>query len=114
MLATLPYPEESFDLIYAMSIFTHLNEETFVSCFHGINKMLKRQGGFMLTIRPNTFWETLRPDLPDRVKLSNTGGFVFQHGSFDPCFGDTTVDFNWILKLADSSGFNIEGVEWSP
>ncbi len=114
LLDTLPFPEESFDLIYAMSIFTHLDEQAFVSCFKGISKMLKRNGGFLLTVRPNIFWETLRPDLPDRVLLSNTLGFVFKHGSFDPNFGDTTVDFNWLAELAKTCGFNIEGVEWSP
>lgn len=113
-LETLPYPEESFDLIYAMSIFTHLDENAFISCFKGISKMLKRNGGFLLTVRPNIFWESLRTDLPDHSLLTNTKGFVFRHASFDPKFGDTTVDYPWLENLATSCGFNIEGVEWSP
>jgi len=97
-----------------MSIFTHLDESTFISCFKGISKMLKRNGGFLLTIRPNIFWESLRPDLPDHSLLSKTRGFVFRNGSFDPKFGDTTVDYPWLAELATSCGFNIEGIEWAP
>lgn len=114
LLETLPYPEESFDLIYAMSIFTHLGESAFISCFKGISKMLKKNGGFLLTIRPNIFWETLRTDLPDHKLLSKAKGFVFRNRSLDPNFGDTTVDYPWLADLARSCGLNIEGVEWEP
>jgi 2-polyprenyl-3-methyl-5-hydroxy-6-metoxy-1,4-benzoquinol methylase len=114
LLVALPYPEESFDLIYAMSIFTHLNETAFRACFSGVSKMLKVNGGFMLTVRPNIFWESLRTDLPEHLSLSQERGFVFRHGSFDPLFGDTTVDLPWIEELAHDCGLIIVGVEWSP
>jgi len=114
MLTVLPFPEGSFDLVYAMSIFTHLDEVAFTSCFRGISKMIKQGGGFLFTVRPNVFWEVLRSDLTDHALLSRTPGFVFKHGSFDPRFGDTTVDLEWLDKLAKSCDLKIVGVEWSP
>lgn len=45
LLEELPFPNNHFDMIYAFSIFTHLDEIAFTHCLSGIAKMLK-QGGW--------------------------------------------------------------------
>ena len=42
----LPYPDESFDFIYAYSVFTHLNEELQFFWINELSRVLKR-GGYL-------------------------------------------------------------------
>lgn len=114
LLKELPFPEGFFDMVYSMSVFTHLNEEAFRSCLAGIWKMLKPSGGLLISVRPSIFWQVLRPDYPSSSLLSKDQGFVFRHGSNDPNFGDSTVGLEWVSKAASSCGYILEGIEWSP
>jgi hypothetical protein len=110
-LRELPFPADSFDHIYAMSVFTHLNEAAFRSCFSGIIAMLKLGALFLFSIRPPLFWRWIRPDLEE---LSTQPGFVFRPGSHDPNFGDTTVDLAWLRRLIRDCGCVLHAFEWSP
>jgi 2-polyprenyl-3-methyl-5-hydroxy-6-metoxy-1,4-benzoquinol methylase len=113
-LERLPYDEAFFDHIYAMSIFTHLNEEAFTKCLKGLLRMLKPNGFVLITVRPSLFWSVLRPGAFGSEDVASRQGFIFCHGSQDPDFGDCTADPEWLKDLFHSCGCTLSGIEWSP
>jgi len=58
----LPYPDEHFDTIYSISIFTHLPEEIQFPLLQEIRRVLK-PGGFLITTKLNPF----SFDLPEYI-----------------------------------------------
>ena len=66
----LPYADASFDLIYAVSVFTHLGEEHQRRWFEDLRRVLKPGGALLFTV----FGEHVRPPLDER-------GFLFRTSS---------------------------------
>jgi 2-polyprenyl-3-methyl-5-hydroxy-6-metoxy-1,4-benzoquinol methylase len=61
---SLPFAER-FDLVYAFSVFTHLSEETHLSCLRAIHSGLAEDGLLVATIRPPAYArQGLHPALP--------------------------------------------------
>lgn len=52
--SALPF-QQRFDLVFAFSVFTHLSEETHLSCLRAIHAGLEPSGVLMLTVRPVPF-----------------------------------------------------------
>lgn len=114
LLNELPFAESSFDLIYAFSIFTHLDEAAFNSCLSGLSRMLKPAGVIVFSVRPTEFWLT-RSDLPDRADYLSRAGFVFRcESAEDTHFGDTTLDLSLLQEILIKSDLRLLGLEWSP
>src|SRR6185437_6943953 len=68
-----PFADESFDLIYAMSVFTHLPESLQFAWLSDLRRMLK-PGGVLLTTKMNPG----AYDLPEAVKTQGLrDGFVY-------------------------------------
>jgi SAM-dependent methyltransferase len=59
--AKLPYPNEFFDVIYGISIFTHLSEKMHYDWFGELSRILKPGGIMFLTTQGNNFTGKLTP-----------------------------------------------------
>jgi SAM-dependent methyltransferase len=69
----LPYPDEYFDTIYSISIFTHLPEEIQFPLLREIRRVLK-PGGYLITTKLNPFSFELPEDVLDEARM---GGFAY-------------------------------------
>src|SRR3984957_6997253 len=54
----LPYPNEYFDVVYCLSVFTHLNESMQDLWIEELSRILKPGGVLLLTIYGNPLWRT--------------------------------------------------------
>ncbi len=57
--AKLPYENKFFDVIYGISIFTHLSEEKHFEWYHELYRILKPNGILLLTLQGNAFLSIL-------------------------------------------------------
>ncbi len=94
----LPYGEGQFDLVWAISVFTHLDEERQFAWLSELQRIL-RPGGFLLATvygRPSwesssVFWQDKSPEF---VRQIEARGFHFANtGSDDDLFPDTFPDW---------------------
>jgi ubiquinone/menaquinone biosynthesis C-methylase UbiE len=60
--APLPFEAEKFDLIYARSVFTHLNESLQFAWMQELCRVLKPGGFILITVSGDAFAGLLRPD----------------------------------------------------
>jgi SAM-dependent methyltransferase len=85
----LPFPEASFDVVTAVSVFTHFDEASQLDWLREIHRIL-RPGGLLIasTHAEDLVWS--RPDLtePQRIRLSQDG-FLFAPG--DGPFNDDSA-----------------------
>lgn len=68
-LGELPYPEGSFDLVYAYSVFTHLPEHVQDRWLAEISRTLKPGGLLIATVEPPRFLDFFAPLDPADQKL---------------------------------------------
>lgn len=59
----LPYPDASFDLAYALSVFTHLPEESQVAWIQELRRILRPGGLLLMTTHGDSYGEKLPPAL---------------------------------------------------
>ncbi len=64
----LHYGPESFDLIYAISVFTHLNERHQLQWLEEFRRILRPQGVVLLTVYRRGVWEGLHPEIARQVR----------------------------------------------
>ena len=77
--ATLPplaYPDDTFDLIYSISVFTHLNEEFQLAWLRELRRVAAPGAILLLTVHGEYHWRKFAPELVDEIVVR---GFVFQH-----------------------------------
>lgn len=60
--AKLPYPDGFFDVIYGISIFTHLSEQKHYEWRNELHRVLKHEGIILLTMQGNAFRTILTLD----------------------------------------------------
>lgn len=60
-LPPLDYPSETFDLVYAVSVFTHLNEEYQFRWLEELKRVTRPGGIVLLTLHGRYFWKDLSP-----------------------------------------------------
>ncbi len=74
----LPYPDAHFDLIYSISVFTHLPEEMQFQWLSELNRIIK-PGGFLIT---SLHGESLFPtNMPEAFALFKQQGFYYAKGN---------------------------------
>jgi len=73
-LPPLDYPSETFDLIYALSVFTHLHEDYQYYWLSELKRIVKPKGILLLTVHGQYVWKDLPPDHLAKIEKE---GFVF-------------------------------------
>ena len=74
-LPPLPYDDEQFDLIYALSVFTHLSDAHQRSWLPELRRILCRGGTLLLTVHGEEVWKHLSAEQQKRVRSE---GFLFE------------------------------------
>lgn len=69
-LPPLPYPAEHFDLIYAISVFTHLDETYQFRWLDELRRVAKPGGYVLVTLHGAYYWNTLAPQMVETIKTS--------------------------------------------
>jgi len=59
LVATLDYPDQSFDLVYAFSVFTHLDLKAQKAWLDEFRRILRPRGILLLTVHGNAYAERL-------------------------------------------------------
>ena len=84
----LPFVDGSFDIVYAISIFTHMNEEEQFLWLSEAHRVLAQDGLFVATTH-STGLAYARPDLSEQARATlSTEGFGFADG---PRFNDKSA-----------------------
>ena len=109
---SLPYEEQTFDLVLAYSVFTHTSRRASIAALEAIHPVIKPDGLFVLTIRPIEFWNLDEVNLaniskPEKSALRyahNQIGFAFRPHNRPPIdgdvtYGDTTMEVTMIEEL---------------
>jgi hypothetical protein len=104
---SLPF-DGKFDLIYAMSVFTHLSERATTQALRVLGNHLVNDGVLIITIRPVEYWLHHNPisaELRDNtIAHHNENGFAFIPHNLPPIdgdvtYGDTSMTTKWIEAL---------------
>jgi hypothetical protein len=106
---TLPFKTNSFDLIWAFSVFTHLSPEVAKISLETLSRYLVKDGSLVITLRPIEYWD-IRKDLSTkqlktlRSSHMETGTSFFPHnrqdvGSYGVTYGDTTISLETLDKM---------------
>ena len=85
----LPWPDETFDLVYSVSIFTHLDEKTQLAWLAELARVLKPRGCALLTVQSehalsmfltDAIYSTasMKSRLGGRGSIEANGGFLFE------------------------------------
>lgn len=102
----LDYPDASFDVIYAISVWTHMNKDTGYNWLSEVNRLLRPGGIALLTT--SSYWvldqhrkhkvrSELWKDVTDDELKKN--GFVFRSNDYkgiDEPYGEIVYDPDWI------------------
>jgi SAM-dependent methyltransferase len=105
----LPYGINSFDLIWAFSVFTHLSPEVAKISLETLSRYLAKKGSLVITLRPIEYWE-MRNDLSTKIvkelraSHKKTGTSFLPHnrevvGSYGITYGDTTISLETLEKM---------------
>ena len=74
-LPPLEYASEKFDLVYAISVFTHLNEDYQFRWLQELRRVIKFEGILLLTVHGYHFWKNLPREEVNKIEKA---GFVFK------------------------------------
>ena len=83
-LPPLPFEPQSFDLIYGISVFTHLNQEFQLRWLEELRRMLKPDGILILSLHGETVWRQL--DDESRHQVRQTGLLVKESRKLEGIF----------------------------
>lgn len=122
--SALPVGDASFDLIYSLSVFTHLSERAAMLALSTLRRYVAHDGLFVITIRPKEYWHQLDPavaagtriDRAELVARHESSGFAFVPHAREAIdgevtFGDTSLSFEWIEQHAE--GWTMVGYDHS-
>jgi SAM-dependent methyltransferase len=104
----LPYPGESFDFVYSVSVFTHLPEDLQFAWLAELQRLCKLNGHLVLT----THGENYFADEAMRLRLRELGLIHMVGGGTEglPSFYQTTFHDIEYIKKAWSRFFSIERI----
>jgi hypothetical protein len=101
----VPGMPSSFSLIYAYSVFTHLDQKTHLDLLARLRDVVTDDGLVILTIRSASYWDRLMIDRSAQTdlwcKLKNDhrrNGYAFAPHPGHPTFGETSIDPAYIER----------------
>lgn len=107
-LPPLPYVDNSFDIIYGISIFTHLPEDLHYKWFNELVRITKKNGIIFLTLQGSAFRKKLTQkelDQFDRGELITRGNTKIGHRTYSaihpPDFVRNLINGNQLLELIE-------------
>ena len=83
-LPPLLFEPQSFDLIYGISVFTHLNQQFQPRWLQELRRILKPDGMLILSLHGETVWRQLNDELRNRVQ--QTGVLVKESRKLEGIF----------------------------
>ena len=86
----LPFADDTFDLIYAISVFTHINEEFQHAWLGELRRIAKRGATIILTVQGEYCIKNLAPSDPSQIR---SDGFIFISGTTGKLKLDGLPDF---------------------
>lgn len=114
--------EGKFDLIYAFSVFTHLDEAHTKKCLETMANYLTDDGLIIITVRPIEFWDCkfshishlLDENAIQTLKNDHLSkGFAFRSelSGLQQGYGDTSMSIDWIRRNIPSC--SVVGADYS-
>ena len=103
----LPVDGRKFDLIYALSVFTHLSAKAAFQALQACRRYIKSDGILAITIRPVEYWslDSTVHALKDTAKVRAehaARGFAFSPMGFpvdgEDTYGNTSMTTEWIAQ----------------
>ncbi|CAO4156519.1 class I SAM-dependent methyltransferase [Methylorubrum aminovorans] len=102
----LPFGDQKFDLIYAFSIFTHLNEHVAKACLASFRKSINPDGLVLITVRPVEYWSeaeahTGKHDAENAIRAHNEQGWYFTGDPVDSgpqTYDDISISIEYLQK----------------
>jgi len=96
-----------FDLIYALSVFTHLSQRATRQCLDTLHGYIGENGVLVITVRPVEYWAAdPNPSQAEREQLvleHNQNGFAFRPheraGDGDSTYGDTSMTSHTLQRI---------------
>jgi len=73
-LPPLPYPDSYFDVVWTVSVFTHLNEKMQFAWLQELQRVIKPNGALLSTVHGPNCWEGLPEETVSRIQSE---GFLF-------------------------------------
>jgi SAM-dependent methyltransferase len=103
-LPPLSYPSATFDLVYCISVFTHLDDAHTRAWLRELKRILRPGGTLLLTIHGEQVWQQLPPEQQKSVAES---GYLFQsteklHGIQPQWYQTSYHAANYILGLVEA------------
>ena len=104
---SMPYPQGSFDFMYAFSVFTHTSLRATRAALDALRPAISADGLLAMTIRPLEYWD-MDERYADRAKQlqdeHRSAGFVFQPHNRpavdgDVTYGDTSMTFEFLSSI---------------
>ncbi len=115
-LPPLEYPSETFDFIYAISVFTHLDEDYQFRWLGELKRIIKPEGIVLLTVHGRHVWRDLpREDIVDIEKrgfkftTSNTMKGIFPDW-YQTAYHTKEYVLDWYSKYFDVLGYIPRGM----
>ena len=73
----LSYADDSFDLIYALSVFTHIDEGLQLQWLRELHRITRPEGLALLSVHGSYYWDGMEPEAVEEIRRK---GVVFQAG----------------------------------
>lgn len=105
---SLPYEPQSFDLLYAFSVFTHTSPRATQVGLAALRKVTAPDGVLVITIRPEEYWsdDARYTERADSLRqLHRDQGFAFVEHGWEPVegeriYGDTSLSLDYLASIA--------------
>jgi SAM-dependent methyltransferase len=104
----LPYADGSFDLVYALSVFTHLTEELQTAWRDELHRVLRAGGRALLTTHGRAYEPRLEPD--ERARFER-GDLVVRWGDLPGSNLCSAYHPERYLRETLAQGFDVETIE---
>jgi ubiquinone/menaquinone biosynthesis C-methylase UbiE len=112
----LPYPDDHFDVIYAMSIFTHFTEADQMAWLRELARVLTPDGMAVLTTSgetamDKTWWERVGPGVHDQLWPAT--GRLDEVGFAFASYADVASDPEKFPGVEGTYGLTFQSEEWT-